>query len=260
MGSVKYKTQPVVLPVQIPRFSGFGSFVPKKRRIFLWKSREPGLPKAFSEGMPQAFPRQGAEAVQFMWNEVEKWTTGLVGDRPPGPVLYSRQPRSSEALPKLRGRFSVAQKAQGTKVIEIALPAAFSYGNNVVGVPEASPGGDGLQSIKAQTGGSGLPARALQRVVSRNGVDIAKGAAAVVAREDLLAQIAGVGTQPPLVYAEVAAEGAAAPGENLELAPAAERKPVRTSEHILHIGAAAGKCTGYRHVLLQNRPDESIQR
>jgi len=154
----------------------------------------------------------------------------------------------------------VTQKAQGAKVVEIALSPAFSYGNNVIGVPEASPGRDGLQSIKAQTGSLRLPARSLQRVVSGNGVDIAKGAAAVVAREDLLAQIAGVGTQPPLVYAEVAAEGAATPGENLELAPAAERKPIRTSEHILHIGAAARKCTGYRHVLLQNRLDEPVQR
>jgi len=154
----------------------------------------------------------------------------------------------------------VTQKAQGAKVIEIALAAAFSYGNNVVSIPEASPGGDGLQSIKAQTGSACLPTRPLQRVVSRNRVDIAKGAAAIVAREDLLAQVAGVGAQPPLVYAVIAAEGAAAPSEYLELAPAAERKPIRTSEHILHIGAAARKCTGYRHVLLQNRPDEPVQR
>lgn len=189
-----------------------------------------------------------------MWNEVEKWTTGLVGG-----FLFTRT-RSSKPLAKLRGHFPVAQKAQGTKVVEIALAAAFSYGNNVVGVPQTSPGRDGLHAIQAQAGGAGLAASPLQRVVSRNGIDIAKGAAAVVAREDLLAQIAGIGAQPPLMHAVLTAEGAAAPGENLEIAPAAQWKPIWASGQILRIGAAAGKGTRYKHRLLQNRLDEPVKR
>jgi hypothetical protein len=55
---------------------------------------------------------------------------------------------------------------------------------------------------------------------------VAGGADALVAGEDLIAEVAGVGAETPLVDAVVGAEGAAAFGEDFEIAPAAERKIV----------------------------------
>lgn len=53
------------------------------------------------------------------------------------------------------------------------------------------------------------------------------GAGAVIAREDLVAEVARVGAETPLVNAIVAAKGASTFGNNFEIAPAAERKVVR---------------------------------
>ncbi len=55
---------------------------------------------------------------------------------------------------------------------------------------------------------------------------LADGADAAVAGEDLVAEVAGVGAETPLVDAVVAAEGAAAFGEDFEIAPAAEWQTV----------------------------------
>lgn len=49
----------------------------------------------------------------------------------------------------------------------------------------------------------------------------------MVAGKDLIAEIAGIGAETPLVDAIIAAEGATAPGENFEIAPTAERQAVR---------------------------------
>jgi hypothetical protein len=43
----------------------------------------------------------------------------------------------------------------------------------------------------------------------------------------VIAEVAGVGAETPLVNAEIGAEGAAARGEDLHEAPAAERATVR---------------------------------
>jgi hypothetical protein len=51
-----------------------------------------------------------------------------------------------------------------------------------------------------------------ESVVCGDGVDAADGAGAVVADEDLVAEVAGVGAETPLVDAVVGAEGAAAFG------------------------------------------------
>jgi hypothetical protein len=77
-----------------------------------------------------------------------------------------------------------------------------------------------------ETGGAGRAASSLEGVVGGDGVDVADGADAVVAGEDLVAEIAGVGAETPLVNAVVAAEGAAAFGDDFEIAPAAEGKLV----------------------------------
>ena len=77
-----------------------------------------------------------------------------------------------------------------------------------------------------EAGGSGGSAGSLEGVVGGDGVDGADGADAAVAGEDLVAEVAGVGAETPLVDAVVAAEGATAFGEDFEVAPAAEGEVV----------------------------------
>jgi hypothetical protein len=77
-----------------------------------------------------------------------------------------------------------------------------------------------------EAGGSGGSAGSLEGVVGGDGVDVADGADAVVAGKDLVAKVAGVGAETPLVDAVVTAEGAAAFGDDFEIAPATEGKVV----------------------------------
>jgi hypothetical protein len=73
---------------------------------------------------------------------------------------------------------------------------------------------------------SGWASGSFEGVVRGDGVDLADGADASVAGEDLIAEIAGVGAETPLVNAVVGAEGAAAFGEDFEFAPTTEREVV----------------------------------
>ena len=123
----------------------------------------------------------------------------------------------------------MAEEAEGAEVVEVALASAFGHGADVVGVPEAAAGGDGLHAVEMQASGAGGSLGSLEGVVGGDGVDVADGADATVAGEDLVAEEAGIGTEAPLVDAVVTAEGAAAFGENFELAPAAEWQAVRAN-------------------------------
>ena len=134
----------------------------------------------------------------------------------------------------------MAGEAEGAEVVEVALAAAFGYGADVVGVPQAAAGGDGFHSVKAEAGGAGGAAGSLEGVVGGDGVDAADGADAAVAGEDLVAEVAGVGAETPLVNAVVTAEGAAAFGEDFEIAPAAEGQAVWAEREGLACGAASG--------------------
>jgi hypothetical protein len=116
----------------------------------------------------------------------------------------------------------MAEEAEGAEVVEVALATAFGYGADVVGIPEAAADGDGLHSVEAKAGGAGGASGSFEGVIGGDGVDGADSADAVVAGEDLVAEIAGVGAEAPLVDTVVAAEGAAAFGEDLQVAPAAE--------------------------------------
>lgn len=145
-----------------------------------------------------------------------------------------------------RGRgFAVAKQAKCAEVVEIALASAFGHGADVIGVPEAAAAGDGLHAVETKTGGAGSASGALERVPCGDGVDSARGADATVAAEDLLAEIAGVGAQAPLVDAVVAAKRAAAFGEDLEIAPAAERQAVGAARQSGGRDVASGE--GARH-------------
>jgi len=123
----------------------------------------------------------------------------------------------------------VTEQAKSAQVVEIALASAFGYGADMIGVPEAAARGDGLHAIEMQAGAAGGAACSLESVVGSDGVDVADGADAAIASEDLVAEVAGVGAETPLVDAVVVAEGAAAFGEDFQLTPAAEGEAVGTS-------------------------------
>jgi hypothetical protein len=132
----------------------------------------------------------------------------------------------AETAAEVGGDFAMAGEAEGTEVVEVALSAAFGDGADVVGVPEGVAGGDGLHAPELEGLSAGDTSAALEGGVGGDGVGVAEDADAAVAGEDLVAEIAGVGAETPLVDAEVGAEGAAALGENLHEAPAAERAAV----------------------------------
>jgi len=94
---------------------------------------------------------------------------------------------------------------------------------------------------------AGRTTGSFEGVISGDGVDAADGADAAVAGEDLVAEIAGVGAETPLVDAVVAAEGAAAFGEDLEFAPAAEGEITGPARESVGGGAASGKSAGGEH-------------
>jgi hypothetical protein len=143
----------------------------------------------------------------------------------------------------------VAEQAERPNVIQIALPPALSYGQDVVCVPEAAAAGDGPHPIEAETGDACRASGSLESSVGGDGVDMADSAAAPIADKDLIAEITGVGAETPLVHAVVAAEGAAAFGENLKLAPAAERQAVWACRKCVAAGAATRKGAGDEHAL-----------
>src|SRR5258707_5026973 len=95
--------------------------------------------------------------------------------------------------------------------------------------------------------GSGGAAGSLEGVVGGYGVDVADGADAAVAGEDLVAKVAGVGAESPLVNAVVGAEGAAAFGDDFKIAPAAEWQVVGAERQGLPCGAASGESAGGEH-------------
>ena len=142
------------------------------------------------------------------------------------------------------GGFAVAGETEGAEVVEVALAPAFGYGSDVVGVPEGAAGGDGLHTVEGEASGAGGTSGSFERGVDGDGVGSAGGADASVAGEDLVAEVAGVGAEAPLVDAVVRAEGAAAPSEDLEIAPAAEREAVGAGAEFAAFGVASGEGSG----------------
>ena len=102
-----------------------------------------------------------------------------------------------------------------------------------------------------QTSGAGGSAGSFEGVVGGDGVDVADGADSVIAGEDLVAEVAGVGAEAPLVDAVVAAEGAAAFGQDFEVAPPAEGEIVGAERELFPRGAAAGQGSGGEHALFR---------
>lgn len=140
-----------------------------------------------------------------------------------GSIFRSRMPACAQSLSQLCSCGAMAKEAERSDIVEIALAATFGDGNDVVGLPKAAATGDALHSVEPHTGVASGAASTLERSIGSQRVDLADGAATAIAREDLVAEIAGIGAETPLMHAVVAAEGAAAFGENLKLTPSAER-------------------------------------
>jgi hypothetical protein len=129
------------------------------------------------------------------------------------------------------------------------LAATLGHGQNVVCVPKTAAAGDGLHAVQAKAGGTRWASGALQSRVGGDRVDVTDGAAAPVTDKDLLAEITGIRTKTPLVDAVVAAERTAAFGENLKLAPAAERQAIGPSRKSVAAGSAAAEGARNKHSL-----------
>ena len=156
----------------------------------------------------------------------------------------------SEAGAELRGRFAMTEQAERADVVEVALTSSLGDGKDVIGIPQAAAAGNGLHAVEPESGGAGGATRTFQGGVGCDGVDAADGAAAAVAGEDLVAEVAGIGSKAPLVNAVVAAEGAAAFGKDLKVAPAAKRQAIRSLGEKAAGGTAASERAGRKHGLL----------
>ena len=178
----------------------------------------------------------------------KRWQGFSGGVEGGGAGAGSKAGGGAEAEPEGGRHFAVAGQAKGAEIVEVALAAAFGYGKDVVGVPQGATGANRAQAPKAEQPGAGFAAGALQLAEGKEGVGGAKGADAPVAGQDLVAKVAWVGAETPLMHAELRAEGAAAGGEDLELTPAAERPAIGTEREGRNVGAAGIlKRTGRQH-------------
>ena len=103
---------------------------------------------------------------------------------------------------------------------------------------------NGFEAVEGEAGEAVGAPGALERGVDGDGVGLAEGTDAPVAGEDLVAEVAGVGAETPLVDAVAGAEGAAAFGEDFEVAPTAEGEVVRAEGKGGALGAASGEGAG----------------
>jgi hypothetical protein len=103
----------------------------------------------------------------------------------------------------------MAEEAERSHVREVALAAAFRHGHDVVCIPKRLPA-----AFAQSPGFQKLAARSVvefaEIAAQGYGIGGALGADAAVAREDLFAEIAGVGAQLPFMDAGLGAKGPAA--------------------------------------------------
>jgi hypothetical protein len=147
--------------------------------------------------------------------------------------------RLGSAEPEAEGGHPVAAQAERAQVREVALAAAFDDGDDVIGLPEGAAGVARQIPIIEQA----LVRRAagaLQDALGDERVDAATFADAAIAFEHPVAEVAGVGAEPPFVHALIRAEGAAAFG-NFDRAPAAEAAAGGASGE----GAIGGGASGH---------------
>lgn len=140
------------------------------------------------------------------------------------------------------GDDAVAPQAERAHVRQVALAATLGDGDDVIGIPEALAAWRNV-ALAAHRLLHG-PALVADAPHQGDGVEAAEGADTAIAGENLVAQVAGIGAQLPLVDAVIAAERPPPLGY-LGVAPAAETATVGTAR-----GAAAhpaGGRTGAKH-------------
>jgi hypothetical protein len=114
----------------------------------------------------------------------------------------------------------VADQAQSTEVLQVALTTAFNHGQDVIRVPQRFP----IEPFEAPAHKKPVPVlapRPLQVEVGSARVGVANCADAVIAPEDLLAQVTRVTTKAPFMDTPDRTERQA-PRGNFEPAPAAQ--------------------------------------
>lgn len=121
----------------------------------------------------------------------------------------------------------MALKAERSHVRQIALAAAFRDRDDVIGVPKRFPA-----ALAQVPGFQKLTSRRIvqlaQIAAQGDGVGATLGADAPVAREDLFAEITGIGPQLPFMDAGFRTEGSAA-FWHFDAAPSAERATRRSA-------------------------------
>jgi hypothetical protein len=151
----------------------------------------------------------------------------------------------------LRGGVAVAEETEGAEIVEVALAPAFDDGADVIGIPEGAASGDGFHAVEMQAGCAGGASGSLESVVGGDGVDVTDSADAAVAGEDLVAEVARVGAEAPLVDAVITAEGAATFGEDFEVAPATEGEVVGAERERGSSRVASRECAWDDHAGLR---------
>jgi hypothetical protein len=167
--------------------------------------------------------------------------------RGPGQFCFSGCPIEAEPFAQTGGSLAVTEEAEGADVVEIALTAAFCYREYVVGIPEAAAAGDGFEAIETESCGAGGTPGTFECGIGGDGVDVADGTVAAVASKDLVAKVAGVGAEAPLVDAVVGTEGTAAFSEDFKVAPTAQWEAVGAFWQGETGSVAAGERTGNKH-------------
>jgi hypothetical protein len=125
----------------------------------------------------------------------------------------------------------VALQAERAHVGEIALSSTFGDRHDVVGIPYMPPAAPVL--LKTLAGSIVQFALVLAQGFR---IDAALRADAAIARENLLAKIAGIGSQPPLVDTDGTAEREPAAGSSRPAPPAQAALPLHPTSGL---GAAS---------------------
>src|ERR1022692_1278429 len=112
-----------------------------------------------------------------------------------------------QALYQRRSGYAVAFQAERAHVGEVAFASAFGDRHDVVGVPQVA-----AAPVLLELAARGVVELALV-LAEGFGVQAALRADAAIAQEDLFAQVAGIGSQFPLVDARVRAKCEASLGE-----------------------------------------------
>ncbi len=147
----------------------------------------------------------------------------------------------------------MAEQAQWAHIRKIALPTTLGHRNDVVGIPQRLP---------AAVFESPLPEHLSPRSVIQLAhiasdffrIHAALRANALIAIENMLAQIAGIRAKLPFVDADIATEGPSA-FRNFRTAPPAERSSGLTALHLGQLHPSAGSCPcGFRRGFRRRHP------